>query len=288
MRDPLFVMLIGAVLLVAQLAWVAGYGVDDHRIHRDILLFAFSASAFIGGAAWAGWVYASLRMGIVERIGVRHVVDPVLTSPEERRRIEREMWDRRRAREQHERLRALAAGARVKVGEVDYDDPLAAHLKPAALLLSLTRFALDFPDYDELTHEDYLARTGGNPSKAELEELERQRAGIEAARAASLNYRLAVRRLAQAGFAARIGGQGDYCGQFVVLRTSGRRADLARLEALAADDAGLLGKAQRAEAARVFAIFMARNYSRDYLANRAKLPDVGGSPYHAKGAWRET
>jgi hypothetical protein len=63
---------------------------------------------------------------------------------------------------------------------------------------------------------------------------------------------------------------------------------IARLEGLAADDAGIFGSAERAEAAERYRIFMARNYSKDYLANREIYPDVGGPPYCDPSSYRNT
>ncbi|MEM6476400.1 MAG: hypothetical protein AAF687_09565 [Pseudomonadota bacterium] len=63
---------------------------------------------------------------------------------------------------------------------------------------------------------------------------------------------------------------------------------IARLEGLAADDTGIFKPAERAEAAEKFRIFMARNHSKDYLANREILPDVGGSPYCDPCSYRNT
>lgn len=63
---------------------------------------------------------------------------------------------------------------------------------------------------------------------------------------------------------------------------------IARLEGLAADDVGIFGPAERAEAAERFYIFMARNYSKDYLANREIYPDVGGPPYCDPSGYRNT
>ncbi|TAD86083.1 MAG: hypothetical protein EAY70_00075 [Sphingomonadales bacterium] len=63
---------------------------------------------------------------------------------------------------------------------------------------------------------------------------------------------------------------------------------IARLEGLAADDAGILEPAERAEAAQRYRIFMARNHSKDYLANREIYPDVGGPPYCDPSSYRNT
>lgn len=70
-----------------------------------------------------------------------------------------------------------------------------------------------------------------------------------------------------------------------VTRVVGDLKAYGRLEELAADDAGITDPEARAQAAEKFRIYMLRNYSKDYLTNREKYPDVGGSPYFDPATW---
>lgn len=70
-----------------------------------------------------------------------------------------------------------------------------------------------------------------------------------------------------------------------VTRVVGDLKAYGRLEELAADDAGITDPEARAQAAEKFRIYMLRNYSKDYLTNREKHPDVGGSPYFDPATW---
>lgn len=62
------------------------------------------------------------------------------------------------------------------------------------------------------------------------------------------------------------------------------REALPRLEALAADDAGI-DPADREEVSAQFTIYMLRNHHPQWQANREKLPDVGDSPYTPPQEW---
>ncbi|MFL6729282.1 MAG: hypothetical protein ACJ8D6_01035 [Sphingomicrobium sp.] len=85
---------------------------------------------------------------------------------------------------------------------------------------------------------------------------------------------------------AEVGG--DYGGSGRALLLTAKRSDLRELEALAAADAGFATPAERAEAADKFRIYLARNYSPDWEANRTRYPDVGGSPYQPREEWSRT
>lgn len=171
---------------------------------------------------------------------------------------------------------------------IRYDDYVVGALRPSSVLLALANFHGQFSRSDQLTSEHYLERTGGNPSAAELSDLEQKKLATRDKYLNDGNFQRATERLAQAGVECAFGGQGDYCGEFSVLRITASPACLSLLEAMAADDCGMVDADERANAAERFRIFMLRNYHPDYQANRQIYPNVGPSPYHPSGSWKDT
>ena len=100
--------------------------------------------------------------------------------------------------------------------------------------------------------------------------------------------KVALAKLQSANVQYEIGGQGDACGEFAVLRLRMHKRDLDRLEELAAQEAGIVSRSAKQDAAERFRIFMLRNYSPHDLENRERYPDVGGSPYSPPGTWSDT
>jgi hypothetical protein len=179
----------------------------------------------------------------------------------------------------------IVKGFAIPGNAIDYGVPVVSQLKPALVLLSLTAFHQRHPDYERLVEEGYLDRTGSSPSSEDLAELERKKVATRAKHLSDPNFLKAAKRLTRAGVECEFGGQGDMCGEFSVLRIIGSVASFPLLEAMAADDVGITGQNERAQAADRFRIFMLRNYGPDWEANRAIYPDVGGSPYSDRAYW---
>lgn len=91
-------------------------------------------------------------------------------------------------------------------------------------------------------------------------------------------------RLFDAGVASAFEGDHDEDGLWTSLVLRCPRTRLAAVETLAADDAAI-DPADRREAAERFLTYMLRNHHRDWQANRARLPDVGESPYTPREEW---
>lgn len=175
----------------------------------------------------------------------------------------------------------IEKGFTIPDSAIDYtENGMAFGLRPARVLLKFVGLNERFPTHEKLVAEYTLARTGSSPSSAELAELRRKEAEIRERYPSDPHFLRAAERLTHAGVECEFGGQGDMCGEFAVLRLTGSAKSLPLLEAMAADDCGLTGLSERAEAAERFRIFVLRNQSRDWRANRAIYPDVGGSPYH--------
>lgn len=164
-------------------------------------------------------------------------------------------------------------------------------LAPGTVLVSMVNsapvYAKHFRD-GRIVDEIYLDRTGNSPSDEEMAELDSKRVELERLVTGDPYILAAIARLRDGGVSYEVGGQGDACGQFNVLRLRIHRDDLPKLEAVAADAAGFTDAFEREAAAIRFAIFMKRNYSPDYLRWRELLPDVGGSPYSPAGSWQST
>ncbi len=171
---------------------------------------------------------------------------------------------------------------------IDYDERVVGSLKPASVLLELASFLNRFPDHTRLDSWIYFDRTDGNPAAEELAELDRKKQATREKYSKNSDFRRAAERLRHTGVECEFGGQGDYCGEFSVLRISGSPASLPLLEAMAADDCGMTSANERANAADRFRIFMLRNYHPGSQSNREIFPDVGPSPYHPLGGWSST
>ena len=164
-------------------------------------------------------------------------------------------------------------------------------LQPGTVLVSMVKnepaYSHHFPD-GRIVDEIYIGRTGSSPEPHELEGLQRTRDEMRKACEAEGPLKVALAKLQSANVHYEIGGQGDACGEFAVLRLRMHKRDLDRLEDLAAQEAGIVCRSAKEEAAERFRIFMLRNYSPDYLENRERYPDVGGSPYSPPGTWSDT
>ncbi|NPU11955.1 hypothetical protein HL667_10685 [Bradyrhizobium sp. 83012] len=127
-----------------------------------------------------------------------------------------------------------------------------------------------------------------NRRDATAEERAQLDESVAAARAhyeADPAFQAAVDRLKGIDISCEFASQQEDQGAYVALLLQGSVASLARLEALAADDAGYRSAAERAAAAERFRIFLLRNHlcnSKDY---RERYADVGGSPYDDPRNW---
>lgn len=161
---------------------------------------------------------------------------------------------------------------------------LSKALQPRAVLISLTNCAMQFPG----DVEDRIA-VSGRVSHADA-------AGPDAAawsadtvaRITALDTDADIRALRQrlfdAGVASAFEGEHDADGLWTSLVLRCPRSQLAAVETLAADDAAI-DPADRPAATERFITYMLRNHHRDWEANRAKLPDVGESPYTPSEEW---
>jgi hypothetical protein len=151
-------------------------------------------------------------------------------------------------------------------------------ISPKALLINLGAHREAYPD-GRLVVEIHLDRTQGSPPPGEVARLRAHETARESWLRSDPRFVAAIDRLEAIGIGCEFGGLGDYCGEFAVLRIRADTEAYARLEELAADEAGIVDPAARAQAAEQFRIYMLRNYSKAYLAHRAAFPEVDRSPY---------
>lgn len=92
-------------------------------------------------------------------------------------------------------------------------------------------------------------------------------------------------RLFDAGIGSAFASDQDDHALWASLVLSGPREALLALEALAADDAGITDPDARRTASERFLAYLLRNHHPDWQQNRARVADVGDSPYTPSEEW---
>ncbi|MBK6412618.1 hypothetical protein [Sphingopyxis sp.] len=161
---------------------------------------------------------------------------------------------------------------------------LSLALRPRVVLIGLTSCAMQFPGdaEDRIAVSDRVshAEAAGPDAAAWSASTVSRVTALDA----DPDIRALRQRLFDAGVASAFEGDHDDDGLWTSLVLRCPRTQLAAVETLAADDAGI-DAADRPTATERFITYMLRNHHRDWQANRARLPDVGESPYTPHAEW---
>ena len=176
----------------------------------------------------------------------------------------------------YERVESLR-NSQVKAIPIEITDSVRSFarqtLKPSVLLVNLGANTDGYLFFMEQFHDS----AGRSATIEEFRNAEKFAAARQQWLDSDPEIQEAIRRLVSIGLSVRADGN--------VTRVVGDVAAYRRLEELAADDAGITDPEARAQAAEKFRIYMLHNYNEDYLANREKYPDAGGSPYMDPSTW---
>lgn len=169
------------------------------------------------------------------------------------------------------------------IGRGDAESVIHA-LNPLKLLVSLhsTNNSL-LPQYRgrPIPVELGLSRTYGSGTPEERAEMEAVAAELRGTLEADPRFIRAAERLRGIGVSCKFDGQADAMSIFRVFRVTAAPDRLPLIEALAADDAGIVGDEARAAARRQFAAYIACNFHPDWQANRAHHVEYDTCPYGA-------
>jgi hypothetical protein len=163
-------------------------------------------------------------------------------------------------------------------------------------LIKYYRYCRDFKVNDRFSFTVGLGWSGRdevhtimfNRRDATAEEIAQLSESMKAARAhyeADPAFQAAVDRLNGIGISSEFVRVSEDQGTYNALWLQGTVGSLARMEALAADDAGYRSPAERTAAARRFRIYLLRNFPRNAEDYRKRYADVGGSPYVDPKDW---